>query len=75
MNSNKTSSNDIVVTGLGMLTAHGIGIKANIEAFTAPSSRKSQDDYKVVGFNPAPHLTDRKVIKALQVILENSLSF
>ena len=65
MNSNKTSSNDIVVTGLGMLTAHGLGIKANVEAFTAPSSHKSQDDYKVVGFNPVPHLTDRKVIKAV----------
>ncbi len=57
--------NDIVITGLGMLTATGLGMDANLEAFDAPANKKNQEDYKVKGFNPAPHLSDRKVVKVV----------
>lgn len=57
--------NDIVITGLGMLTATGLGLEANLEAFQAPASKNTQEDYKVKGFNPAPHLSDRKVVKVV----------
>jgi 3-oxoacyl-(acyl-carrier-protein) synthase len=58
-------SEDIVVTGLGMLTATGLGVESNVQAFDQESSKKTAEDYKVVGFNPAPHLTDKKVVKAV----------
>ena len=58
-------SDDIVVTGLGMLTATGLGTESNVNSFDQESSKKTAEDYKVVGFNPAPHLTDKKVVKAV----------
>ena len=58
-------SDDIVVTGLGMLTATGLGTESNVQAFDQESNKKTPEDYKVVGFNPAPHLTDKKVVKAV----------
>ena len=62
---NNNNQRQVVVTGLGMLTAHGLGVSANLEPFTATHTRKTQEDLKVVGFNPAPHLTDRKVVKVV----------
>ncbi len=58
-------SDDIVVTGVGMLTATGLGTEANVQSFDQENAKKTSEDYKVVGFNPAPHLTDRKVVKAV----------
>lgn len=58
-------SDDIVVTGIGMLTATGLGAEANVQSFDQDNAKKTSEDYKVVGFNPAPHLTDRKVVKAV----------
>lgn len=57
--------NDIVITGLGMLTSNGLGMDANLETFHAPANKKTQEDYKIKGFNPAPHLSDRKVVKVV----------
>jgi 3-oxoacyl-[acyl-carrier-protein] synthase II len=62
---NVNNQNQVVVTGLGMLTAHGLGVSANLEPFTTAQTRKTQEDLKVIGFNPAPHLTDRKVVKVV----------
>ncbi len=59
------SSKDIVFTGIGMLTSHGCGIDINLKSLENPSSRKNIEDYYVRGFNPAPHLSDRKVVKAV----------
>ncbi len=63
--SQTNTPNDIVITGLGMLTATGLGLDANLDAFNAPAARKTQEDYKVKGFNPAPYLSDRKVVKVV----------
>lgn len=56
---------DVVITGLGMLTAQGLGLDINLRSFDEENNRKTQADYKVVGFNPAPHLSDRKVVKVV----------
>jgi len=64
-NSQNSSADDLVITGLGMLTANGLGTETNTRLFSEAASKKSSEEYKVVGFNPAPHLTDRKVIKAV----------
>ena len=64
MNTNQKPE-DIVVTGLGMLTATGLGAEMNVQSFEQDTTKKTAEDYKVVGFNPAPHLTDRKVVKAV----------
>lgn len=64
MNSTQKSE-DIVVTGVGMLTATGLGAETNIQSFEQDNTKKTAEDYKVVGFNPAPHLSDRKVVKAV----------
>jgi len=63
--SNINKSDDIVITGFGMLTATGLGVGTNIQAFSQDNTRKTSEDYKVVGFNPVPHLTDKKVVKAV----------
>jgi 3-oxoacyl-(acyl-carrier-protein) synthase len=59
------TATDIVFTGIGMITSHGCGIDVNLKSLDAPPHRKSADDYYVRGFNPAPHLSDRKVVKAV----------
>ena len=59
------NTDDIVITGLGMLTASGLGIDANLAPFNRISDKLTQDDFKVKGFNPAPHLSDRKVVKVV----------
>jgi 3-oxoacyl-(acyl-carrier-protein) synthase len=56
---------EIVITGLGMLTANGLGIDVNLSLFEQPASKFTQEDFKVKGFNPAPHLSDRKVVKVV----------
>jgi 3-oxoacyl-[acyl-carrier-protein] synthase II len=61
----QNADTDIVITGLGLITANGVGLELNLETFTRSSSRTSQADYRVVDFNPAPHLTDRKVVKVV----------
>lgn len=58
-------ADDLVITGVGIMTATGLGADVNVQAFDQDSSKKTAEDYKVVGFNPAPHLTDRKVVKAV----------
>jgi 3-oxoacyl-(acyl-carrier-protein) synthase len=63
--STNKNSDDIVITGFGMLTATGLGVDTNIQSFNQENTRKTYDDYKVVGFNPGPHLTDKKVVKAV----------
>jgi 3-oxoacyl-(acyl-carrier-protein) synthase len=60
-----SSPHDIVITGLGILTAHGLGMGANLDVFEHPSDKSTQEDLKVKGFNPVPHLTDRKVVKVV----------
>lgn len=65
MNKNQTTNTDIVITGLGMITANGVGLDVNLDTFARPGLRITQDDYRVVDFNPAPHLTDRKVVKVV----------
>ena len=59
------TSQDIVITGLGLITANGVGLPINLETFTKPNGRVTQEDYRVINFNPAPHLTDRKVVKVV----------
>lgn len=61
----RQSPQDIVVTGLGMLTAHGLGVDKNLQTFQEERTRHSQEDMQIKGFNPAPHLSDRKVVKVV----------
>jgi 3-oxoacyl-(acyl-carrier-protein) synthase len=61
----QTSESDLVITGLGMLTANGLGIDTNLNQFELAPSKFTQEDFKVKGFNPAPHLSDRKVVKVV----------
>jgi len=37
-------SEDIVVTGLGMLTATGLGVESNVQAFDQETSKKTAED-------------------------------
>jgi nodulation protein E len=66
-NPNRSDNNahEIVISGIGMLTASGLGLDANLRLFEQPASKFTQEDYKVKGFNPAPHLSDRKVVKVV----------
>lgn len=65
MTLNTDKPSDVVFTGIGMITSHGCGIDANLEALEHPPQRTSAEDYYVRGFNPAPHLSDRKVVKVV----------
>lgn len=70
MNSAQTTTatknaNDIVITGIGMLTASGCGIETNLKDLTGTAERKTAEDYYIRGFNPAPFLSDRKVVKVV----------
>jgi len=56
---------DIVLTGIGMISASGRNYAANRAAFDQPTTRHSHSDYQVLNFNPAPYLTDRKVVKSV----------
>lgn len=78
LNTNKPT--DVVFTGIGMITSHGCGIEANLEALENPPMRTAAEDYYVRGFDPAPHLSDRKVVKVVSardvlglVAFENSV--
>jgi 3-oxoacyl-(acyl-carrier-protein) synthase len=64
-NANDKNAHEIVITGLGMLTANGLGLDANLRLFEQPAHKFTQEDFKVKGFNPAPHLSDRKVVKVV----------
>src|SRR5690348_7027069 len=59
------SPDDIVFTGIGMMTSAGYGFSASLKALENPPVRQSLEDYWVKGFNPAPYLTDRKVVKVV----------
>ena len=56
---------DVVFTGMGMITSHGCGIEANLQALETPPEYTSEESYYVRGFNPAPHLSDRKIVKVV----------
>jgi 3-oxoacyl-(acyl-carrier-protein) synthase len=60
-----TERDPIVVTGVGMVAAGGLGVSANFDVLTSEEKRTTLKHYDVVGFNPAPHLSDRKVIKSV----------
>lgn len=59
------ASTDIVFTGIGMLTSNGCGIEVNLQSLENPKPRSTAEDYYVRGFNPAPHLSDRKIVKVV----------
>lgn len=61
----KHNPSDLVFTGVGMITAHGCGIDANVQALDTAPKRTKVEEYYVRDFNPAPHLSDRKVVKVV----------
>jgi 3-oxoacyl-(acyl-carrier-protein) synthase len=61
----QSTPDDIVITGIGILTAHGLGFDKNMAAFGESQPLTTADDYKIKGFNPAPFLSDRKVAKVV----------
>jgi 3-oxoacyl-[acyl-carrier-protein] synthase II len=63
-----TAADDVVITGLGMVSASGVGSAAQVEATKASVRRSSTKDYALRGFDPAPLLTDKRVLRAVSAV-------
>ena len=60
--------NEIVVTGVGSVTRYGVGTEALWNAATKEAEASSRDDYKLNGFKPVKHISDRRMMKAISKI-------
>jgi 3-oxoacyl-[acyl-carrier-protein] synthase II len=56
---------DVVVTGLGMVTAGGAGLERHWELLRAGETKARAVDYSLASFQAAPHLSDRKLLKSV----------
>lgn len=59
---------DVVITGLGAVTAHGFGFDAQWDALANGKTKASRAELQLSEFNAAPHLGDRRMMKAVSKI-------
>jgi len=57
----------VAVTGIGLLTSRGLGLEANLNAITDTRSRTAVD-YSLGSFQPAAHMADRRMLKAISSV-------
>lgn len=56
---------DVVLTGCGMVTAGGFGLEQHWTMLLSGDLKKTREEYSLDGFQAAPYLTDRRMLKAV----------
>ncbi len=58
-------NNEIVFTGIGVVSSIGVGIEDHWEACTSSPAPRGHKDFNLKSFKPAKYLSDRKMMKAV----------
>lgn len=61
-------SEEIVFTGLGIVSRVGVGLGQTIKAMKGDLSPASSEDYRLSKWQPAPYLSDRRMLKAVSAV-------
>lgn len=62
------SSQDLVVTGFGAVTAQAVGLDAHSQLLKDGATKTTTSEYSMAAFKPAPHITDKRMLKAVSPV-------
>jgi 3-oxoacyl-[acyl-carrier-protein] synthase II len=65
---NQSNPNEVVITGVGMVTSKGVGLEANANAMKNPQVVKDQESYSLKNFKPVSYLSDKRMLKAVSEV-------
>ena len=67
MSVNQAKENDVVLTGIGILTSAGHGSEETIETFKSGAPVPNHN-FTLNGFKPAPFMSDKRMLKAVSAV-------
>ena len=62
------NSNELVFSGMGVLTSQGVGLADHLALLDGPSPGLATQNFSLTEFKPAPLLSDRRLLKSISPI-------